>query len=88
MKEAKNTEEYLSSLRHDLRSQLAVIQEAVNQVRDGLGNKNCDKCFGILRPAVEAAGKMSKLIEELISPSKLKYILPPNSLRKESPAKE
>ena len=62
MKESKNLEEDLATLKHDLRTQLTIIQESVNQVLDGLGNKDCDKCFGMLRHVLEAAGKMNKLI--------------------------
>lgn len=88
MKEGKDLEEYLSFVRHDLRSQLCIIQESVNQVRDGLGNKDCEKCFGMLKPAVESAGQMNKLIEESLSLSKFKSVMLSFSLRKEAQSKD
>lgn len=69
MKEAKDLEEYLSAVRHDLRSQLAMAQEAVNQALDGLGNKD------ILRLAVSAIKKIDKLIEERLDYSKIRPML-------------
>lgn len=67
-------EEYLSLVRHELRGQLFVIREGASQVLDGLGSKDCAKCFEILKPALESADKLNRLIEELLSPSAFKYI--------------
>jgi hypothetical protein len=68
MNEEKKIEEYLSSVRHDLRGQLLVVREGTSMVLDGLGNKNCNKCFSILRPALESADKINKLIGECSVP--------------------
>lgn len=67
MDKVKNIDEYLSDVRHDLRGQLAVIREYTSLVIDGLGNKDCDKCCDMLRPAWKATGKINKLIEELLT---------------------
>jgi CheY-like chemotaxis protein len=77
MNEEKKIEEYLSSVRHDLRGQLLVVREGTSMVLDGLGNKNCNKCFSILRPALESADKINKLIGELLSISRFHTILDP-----------
>jgi CheY-like chemotaxis protein len=75
MNEKKKIEEYLSSIRHDLRGQLLVVREGTSMALEGLGNKNCDKCFTLLRPALESADKLNKLIEELLSTSRFNTIL-------------
>ncbi len=77
MSEKREIEEFLSSVRHDLRGQLLVIREGTSMALEGLGNKNCDKCFSILRPALESADKLNKLIEELLSTSRFNTILAP-----------
>lgn len=83
MDEEKKIEEYLSSVRHDLRGQLLVVREGTSMVLDGLGNKNCNKCFSILRPALESADKINKLIGELLSISRFHSILDPLISEKE-----
>jgi len=83
MNEEKKIEEYLSSVRHDLRGQLLVVREGTSMVLDGLGNKNCNKCFSILRPALESADKINKLIGELLSISRFNTILDPLISEKE-----
>lgn len=75
MNETKKIEEYLSSVRHDLRGQLLVVREGTSMALEGLGNKDCDKCFAFLRPALESADKLNKLIEELLSTSRFSTIL-------------
>ncbi len=77
MNEKREIEEFLSSVRHDLRGQLLVIREGTSMALEGLGNKDCDKCFSILRPALESADKLNKLIEELLSTSRFNTILAP-----------
>lgn len=67
MDRVKNIDEYLSDVRHDLRGQLAVIREYTSLVIDGLGNKDCDKCCDMLRPAWKATGKINKLIDEFLT---------------------
>ena len=83
MNKEKKIEEYLSSVRHDLRGQLLVVREGTSMVLDGLGNKNCNKCFSILRPALESADKINKLIGELLSTSRFNTILDPVISEKE-----
>jgi CheY-like chemotaxis protein len=75
MNEQEHIEKYLSSIRHDLRSQLLVVREGTSMALEGLGGKNCDKCFSFLRPALESADQMNKLIEELLSTSRFKAIV-------------
>ena len=87
MNEEKKIEEYLSSVRHDLRGQLLVVREGTSMVLDGLGNKNCNKCFSILRPALESADKINKLIGELLSISRFNTILDPLISEKEEDLK-
>jgi CheY-like chemotaxis protein len=87
MNEEKKIEEYLSSVRHDLRGQLLVVREGTSMVLDGLGNKNCNKCFSILRPALESADKINKLIGELLSTSRFSTILDPLISEKEEDLK-
>jgi CheY-like chemotaxis protein len=68
-------EAYLSSVRHDLRSQLMVVREGASMILDGLGDSNCDKCFSFLRPALESADELNKLIGEFLSNSRFSAIL-------------
>ncbi|MBI5873105.1 MAG: response regulator [Candidatus Omnitrophica bacterium] len=59
--------EYFSFVRHELRNQLGIIREGTSQIIDGLGNKDCSRCQQILKPTLECAEKLNKLIEELVS---------------------
>ncbi len=68
-------EAYLSSVRHDLRSQLMVVREGASMILDGLGDANCDKCFSFLKPALESSDELNKLIGELLSISRFHPIL-------------
>src|SRR4030067_2917291 len=68
-------EAYLSSVRHDLRGQLMVVREGASIILDGLGGSNCDKCFSFLRPALESADELNKLIGELLSTSRFNTVL-------------
>ena len=90
-------EAYLSSVRHDLRSQLMVVREGASMILDGLGNSNCDKCFSFLKPAIESADELNKLIGEFLSTSRFSAILEsvpstkeekPKSVKEESPENE
>lgn len=77
MKGQEKIEAYLSSVRHDLRSQLMVVREGASMILDGIGDSNCETCFSLLRPALESTDELNKLIGELINISKINAILPP-----------
>ncbi len=70
MNEQEKMEAYLSSVRHDLRSQLVVIREGTSMILEGIGQAKCDNCFALLRPALECTDELNKLIGELLSPSR------------------
>ena len=72
-------EAYLSSVRHDLRSQLMVVREGVSMILDGIGDSNCKTCFSLLRPALESTDELNKLIGELINTSRLNAMLAPST---------
>ncbi len=78
MNENEKVEAYLSSVRHDLRSQLMVVREGASMILDGLGNSNCDSCFTLLRPALECTDELNKLIGELLSLSRFNAMLTPD----------
>jgi len=77
MNEHEKIEAYLSSVRHDLRSQLVVVREGTSMILDGIGNANCENCFGLLRPALECTDELNKLIGELLSLSRFRAIVAP-----------
>jgi len=77
MNEEEKIEAYLSSIRHDLRGQLMVVREGASMILDGLGDSNCDKCFSFLKPALESADELNKLIGELLSTSRFNAIFAP-----------
>lgn len=60
-------EKYLSFVKHELRNQLVVMREGMSQVLDGLGNKQCERCFSIIKPSLECADKLNDLIGELLT---------------------
>jgi len=79
-------EAYLSSVRHDLRSQLMVVREGASMILDGLGDSKCDKCFSFLKPALESADELNKLIGELLSTSRFNAMIAPlPTAREEKP---
>ena len=86
MNEEKNIEKYLSDIRHDLRGELMVIREGVSQVLDGLGDKDCNKCFDILKAVIRSADKLNKKISDLYNLSKFKPA--PINQVKDTPTKE
>jgi CheY-like chemotaxis protein len=97
MKEEEKIEAYLSSVRHDLRSQLMVVREGASMILDGLGGSKCDNCFTLLRPALECTDELNKLIGELLSISRFNAILAsvtsakvenPKSAKNEPPEEE
>lgn len=77
MNEQDKLETYLSSVRHDLRSQLVVVREGASMILDGIANSNCENCFGLLRPALECTDELNKLIGDLLSVARFKAILAP-----------
>jgi len=83
MNENEKIEAYLSSVRHDLRSQLMVVREGASMILDGLGNSKCDNCFTLLRPAVECTDELNKLIGELLSASRFSAMLAAGTSTKE-----
>ena len=97
MNEEEKIEAYLSSVRHDLRSQLMVVREGASMILDGLGGSNCDNCFTLLRPALECTDELNKLIGELLSISRFNAIFAsapsakvekPKSAKNEPPEEE
>ena len=77
MNEQEKIEAYLSSVRHDLRSQLMVVREGTSMILDGLGDSDCDKCFSLLRPALECTDELNKLIGDFLSTTRFNTLLAP-----------
>jgi CheY-like chemotaxis protein len=75
MHDEEKMENYLSSVRHDLRSQLVVVREGTSMVLDGIGNEDCNNCFALLRPVLECTDELNKLIGELLSSARIKGLL-------------
>jgi CheY-like chemotaxis protein len=97
MNEEEKIEAYLSSVRHDLRSQLMVVREGASMILDGLAGSKCDNCFTLLRPALECTDELNKLIGELLSISRFNAIFAsatsakaenPKSAKSEPPEEE
>lgn len=59
-------DEHLSFIRHELRSKIIVIHEAVSQVTDGLCGKDCDKCRATLDIALKNTKKLYDVIDSLL----------------------
>lgn len=70
MSEREKVETYLSSVRHDLRSQLVVVREGASMILDGLANGKCDNCFALLKPVVDCTDELNRLIGELLTASR------------------
>ncbi|MDD5355217.1 MAG: histidine kinase dimerization/phospho-acceptor domain-containing protein, partial [Candidatus Omnitrophica bacterium] len=68
-------DEHLSSIKHELRNILVVIQEGKSQVLDGLGNKDCQKCYKMLNPVLESAKELDGLIDQLLSTARFESML-------------
>ncbi len=60
-------DEYLSFVRHELRTQLWLIREGVSQVKDGLGGKDCSKCFEMLEAVIKAADDMTDQVSKFLN---------------------
>jgi CheY-like chemotaxis protein len=84
MNEQEKIEAYLSSVRHDLRSQLMVVREGASIILDNIVGSNCDNCFALLRPALESTNELNKLIGEFLStPQFIKMLTPLISTKEE-----
>lgn len=75
MNEMKNLEEYLLSVRHDLRNRLTVVREGMQCVVDGLGKHDCARCFEILKLSIKNADELNALLDELLGDSAIKSAL-------------
>jgi CheY-like chemotaxis protein len=87
MNEQEKIEEYLSSVRHDLRSQLMVVREGASIILDNIVGSNCDNCFALLRPALESTNELNKLIGEFLTTPRFINILTPLLSTKEEEMK-
>ncbi len=84
MNEQEKLEAYLSSVRHDLRSQLMVLREGASIILDNIVGSNCENCFALLRPALESSNELNKLIGEFLStPQFIKLLAPIMSAKEE-----
>jgi CheY-like chemotaxis protein len=54
-----------------------VVREGTSMVLEGIGKSNCKNCFSLLRPALESADELNKMIGELFSTSRVTSILAP-----------
>jgi len=77
MNEQEKIEAYLSSVRHDLRSQLMVVREGASIILDNIVGSNCDNCFALLKPALESTNELNKLIGEFLSTPRFVKMLTP-----------
>ena len=87
MNEQEKIEAYLSSVRHDFRSQIMVVREGASIILDNIVGSNCDNCFALLRPALESANELNKLIGEFLSTPQFIKILTPLLSKKEEEIK-
>ncbi len=65
-------EEYLSQVRHDIRVHLTVMNEGISMVLDGLGKKDCEKCFYLLKIALDHVEQVNELTKNMLSSSTFK----------------
>src|SRR5512142_2283758 len=77
MNEQEKIEAYLSSVRHDLRSQLMIVREGTSIVLDNVVGSNCDNCFALLKPVLESTNELNKLINEFLSTPQFVKIMGP-----------
>ena len=77
MNDLEKVDAYFSSVRHDMRSQLMVVREGTSMILEGIGKSNCKNCFSLLRPVLESADELNKMIGELFSTSRVTSILAP-----------
>ncbi len=77
MREQDKIESFLSSVRHDLRSEIMVIREGASIILDNLVGSNCDNCFALLRHALKSTDQLNKLIGDSLTSSHLIKIVQP-----------
>ena len=77
MNEQEKIEAYLSSVRHDLRSQLMIVREGASIILDNIVGSNCENCFALLKPALESTNELNKLIGEFLSTPRFVKMLSP-----------
>jgi CheY-like chemotaxis protein len=77
MNEQEKIEAYLSTVRHDLRSQLMIVREGTSIILDNIVGSNCDNCFALLKPALESTNELNKLIGEFLSTPQFVKMLSP-----------
>jgi CheY-like chemotaxis protein len=87
MSDQEKIEAYLSSVRHELRSQLTVVREGTSMILEGLGDPNCNTCHALLKPALESTDQLNRLIGELLSTARFNKILAPLILVREEELK-
>ena len=83
MNEQEKIEAYLSSVRHDLRSQLMIVREGTSIILDNIVGSNCENCFALLKPALESTNELNKLIGEFLSTPRFVKMLSPLASGKE-----
>jgi len=83
MNEQEKIEAYLSTVRHDLRSQLMIVREGTSIILDNVVGSNCDNCFALLKPVFESTNELNKLIGEFLSTPQFVKMLSPLLSRKE-----
>jgi CheY-like chemotaxis protein len=83
MNEQEKIESYLSSVRHDLRSQLMIVREGTSIILDNIVGSNCENCFALLKPALESTNELNKLIGEFLSTPRFVKMLTPRVSGKE-----
>ncbi|MGQ9509035.1 MAG: response regulator [Thermodesulfobacteriota bacterium] len=71
MRENEKIEAYLSSIRHDLRSEIMIIREGASIILDKLVGSNCDNCFALLRHTLKSTDQLNRLIMERLTSSQL-----------------
>jgi twitching motility two-component system response regulator PilH len=77
MNEQEKIEAYLSTVRHDLRSQLMIVREGTSIILDNVVGSNCDSCFALLKPVFESTNELNKLIGEFLSTPRFVNMLGP-----------
>ncbi|MGZ3559351.1 MAG: hypothetical protein ACXU97_09595, partial [Thermodesulfobacteriota bacterium] len=77
MNEQEKIEAYLSTARHDLRSQLMIVREGTSIILDNVVGSNCDNCFALLKPVFESTNELNKLIGEFLSTPQFVKMLSP-----------